>query len=153
MKLINSYLCPDCFSGNAIAQNLRTGQFLTCSGQIGRFLIHSGSHPTKPTGSHFLNADLGAYETGARQFGFSGWAGYESGGNLVLLACFPAPIANMEYFGSGAHPTSTGLLVLPSFVNDRCFPAVMTIRNRHRRLGQETNAGAMSRPAPRTGAI
>jgi hypothetical protein len=29
-------------------------------------------------------------------------------------------------------------------VNDRCFPAVMTIRNRHRRLGQETNAEAMS---------
>jgi hypothetical protein len=46
-----------------------------------------------------------------------------------------------------------GYLVALGFVNDRCFPAVTTIRNRHWRLGQETNTEVAPWPAPRTGAI
>jgi hypothetical protein len=86
---------------------------LTCSGQLGPFARHSGSHPSKPTGSYFVTPDTGAYDIGARQFGVSGWAGFEAGGMIVLLAPFPAPFAIVEYHGTGAHLTMTGKLVLP----------------------------------------
>lgn len=88
MKSINRYLCPCCFSGNPLAQYLRTGQFLTHSSQIDHFSVHSGSRLAKPVNAVFLTPDLGAYETGCRQFGFSGWAGFPSSGSPVL----PSPI-------------------------------------------------------------
>jgi hypothetical protein len=113
MLTIYAYLCPACLSGNPLIEDLRTGQFLTHLRQLDYYVNHTGSRPSKPTGSYFLNPALGAYEIGARQFGQSGWAGFESGGTMVLFTVYPAPHAVVEYLGTGAHLTSTGKMVLP----------------------------------------
>lgn len=96
------YQCNSCLRTDpwalSIVNDIQTGVFIRCSGQLENYEDHCCSLPRKAANGRFLTSGRDWYESGAQNIAASGFAGFESGGGFNLYAPANDPII-IEYSG------------------------------------------------------
>jgi hypothetical protein len=120
---MNTCLCNGCGLGFGYLEYLQTGNLLATSGHWKKFGVHSSPKPNKPTNGVFFDPSTGAYQSGIRVIGMSGFLEFEPSGGVNAYYDFPSNIGEIQISGITKYQTTLGkaaLITIP--IHTHWFP-------------------------------